>query len=226
MQIDGGPGSTPRLTKGDRTRRAMLETTLDLLDELGVHGVTLQVLGERMGMHPTSIYRYFASVDDLLAEAHVTLLDDLATTLVLPEDPRERLLAMSVAVRDHLHRRPGAAGLFAVVGGDRVAGTALVTSTLAALRDLGVAESDVAVSYQALESYVLGTILYDYAGAPDHVVLRRERFAAVGDSALADVSASDAGVDALNERAFRLGLEALLDRIARPQSTGKKSQRY
>ena len=212
MSADAAP--SPRLTKGERTRRAMLETTVDLLDEVGVQGLTLQVLGERLEMHPTSIYRYFPSVDDLLAEAHVTLLDDLAAQLVLPEDPRERLIAMSVAVREHFHRRPGAAVLFAVTGGDRISGTALVKSTLAALRELGVAKRDLAVSYQALESYVLGTILYDFAGAPDHVVLRRERLAAVGDPALEDACVSDAGVDALNERAFLLGLEALLDRIA------------
>lgn len=204
---------TPRLTKGDRTRRAMLETTIDLLDEVGVQGLTLQVLGERLGMHPTSIYRYFPSVDDLLAEAHVTLLDDLAAQLVLPEDPRERLIEMCVAVREYFHHRPGAAVLFAVTGGDRVAGTALVTSTLAALRDLGVPERHLAVSYQSLESYVVGTMLYDFAGAPDHVVLRRERLSAVGDPALAHACASDRAADRLNEKAFRFGLESLLDGI-------------
>ena len=211
MATDVAP--TPRLTKGERTRRAMLETTVDLLDEVGVQGLTLQLLGERLDMHPTSIYRYFSSVDDLLAAAHVTLLDDLAAQLVLPDDPRERLIEMCVAVREHFHERPGAAVLFAVTGGDRVAGTALVTATLAALRDLGVPERHLAVSYQSLESYVVGTMLYDFAGAPDHVVLRRERLSAVGDPALVHACASDRASDRLNEKAFRFGLEALLDGI-------------
>lgn len=201
------------MSKGDRTRRLMLQTTVDLLEEVGFQGLTLQLLGERLGLHPTSIYRYFSSVDDLLAQAHVTLLDDLAAQLVLPEAPRERLIAMSLAVREFFHRRPGAAVLFTVTGGDRVAGTTLVALTLSALRELGVAKSDLAVAYQSLETYVVGSMLYDFSGAPDHVVLRRERLAAVGDPALAGASGSDRSVDRLNEKAFRFGLEALLDRI-------------
>lgn len=201
------------MSKGDRTRQAMLEATLDLLDESGTGGVSLQVLGERLGMHPTSIYRYFSSVDDLLAASLEFLLSKFDTTSLAPEDPRDRLVSMCTAIRELFHGRPGAAALLAITSGDRVTVTSLAGPIFQALRELGVPESRFAVSYQSLESFVLGSTLFDFSGSPQHLESRRRRHAAVGDPTMNAATVSAARVDAVNEESFRFGLEALLDRI-------------
>lgn len=213
MQADVREGRSPRVTKGDRTRQAMINATLDLLDESGLQSITLQTLGDRLGMHPTSMYRYFTNVEDLLGASLASLLDDLGAGLQLPDEPRDRLAAIALAVRALFHRRPGAAALLVSEAGEELVAPALVTPVLESLRAMGIAEPQVAIAYQAFETHVLGTTLFDFAGAPNHLESRGRRHLAVGDDALDRASDSAAAVDKVNEEAYLLGLEALLDRL-------------
>lgn len=65
-----------RAERKERTRRALLEATLDLLDERGFAGLSLREVARAAGIVPTAFYRHFASLDDLgvsLAEESMRL---------------------------------------------------------------------------------------------------------------------------------------------------------
>ena len=209
-----GSAETPvRVSKGERTRVAMLQTAIDVLDESGLEALTLQAIGERLGLHRTAVYRHFASRDDLLTETMEFLIAQVAEQMTLPAEPRGRIATIALEMRRMFHRHPGAAMIFVTSGGTRASASAMERVVLDALRDMGVAEADLPRTYQALESYAVGSSLFDFAGAPHHLELRRERHAAVDDTAMARVSTSAVQVDAVNEAAFLWGLEALLDHI-------------
>lgn len=213
MSQKGSAPASERMSKGQRTRVAMLQAAIDVLDESGLEGLTLQDIGERLGLHRTAVYRHFASRDDLLAETMEFLITQVAEQLSLPANPRGRIATIALEMRRMFHRHPGAAMIFVTSGGTRASASAMERIVLDALREMGVAEGDLPRTYQALESYAVGTSLFDFAGAPQHLELRRQRHAAVDDPAMARVSTSAVQVDAVNEAAFLWGLEALLDRI-------------
>jgi AcrR family transcriptional regulator len=209
VQAEEVQSSTAALTKGERTRLAMLQAAVDILDEQGPEGLTLQAIGERVDLHPTAVYRHFDSRDHLLAETLGYLIARVSEELTLPEDPRGRIVGVSLALRRMFHRYPGAATIFVTTAGAYAGSAKLQRSVIDALRELGVPEADLAETYQMLESYVVGASLFDFAAAPHHLESRRERHAAAADPALDHLS-SPARVDANNEAAFRRGLERLL----------------
>jgi AcrR family transcriptional regulator len=206
------------LTKGERTRLAMLQAAIEILDEQGPEALTLQAVGERVDRHPTAAYRHFESRDHLLAETLGYLVAQVAEELTLPEDPRERIMTIGLALRGMFHRYPGASTIFVTTAGAYAGSAQMQLIVLQALRDLGVSEADLATTYQMVESYVVGASLFDFAAAPHHLESRRERHAAVGDPAMERIAGSAAQIDAHNEAAFHSGLTRLLGSLGKSQS--------
>jgi AcrR family transcriptional regulator len=209
----GASSATQPARKGERTRLAMLQAAIDILDESGPDALTLQTLGERLGLHRTAVYRHFANRDALLAEAMEHLIAEVADGITLPADPRGRILTIALAMRRMFHRFPGASMILVTTGGVRPASSQMEGVVLQSLRELGVPDADLPVVYQAMESFTIGGPLFDFFGAPLHLETRRERHAAVGDPGLNRITSSSARIDANNEAAFLWGLEALLDQV-------------
>ena len=207
----------PALTKGERTRRSMLQAAVDILDEQGPDGLTLQAIGERVDLHPTAAYRHFEGRDHLLAETLGYLTARVSEDMTLPDNPRERIMTIALAMRGMFHRYPGASTILVTTAGAYAGSTQMQRVVLQAMRDLDVLEDDIAVGYQMLESYVAGASLFDFAAAPDHLESRRQRHAVAGDPAL-DRLDSAALVDANNEAAFRAGVGRLIDSLGKSQS--------
>jgi len=205
-----------RLTKGERTRLAMLQAAVDILEEQGPEGLTLQAIGDRVDLHPTAAYRHFDNREHLLAETLSYLVAQVGRSLRLPDDPAGRIMTIGLAMRGMFHRYPGASTIFATTAGAYAGSAQMQRLVLQAMRELGVPEADLAASYQMIESYVVGASVFDFSAAPLHLATRRERHAAVGDPAL-DL-ANDAHVDAANEAAFRRGLSTLLASLGKSQS--------
>jgi AcrR family transcriptional regulator len=195
----------------------MLQAAVDILDEQGPEGLTLQAVGERVDRHPTAAYRHFESRDHLLAETLNHLITQVAESLTMPEDPRDRIVTVALSLRRMFHRYPGASTIFVTTAGTYAGSVQMQLVVLTALRDLGVPEADLATTYQMLESYIVGASLFDFAAAPHHLESRRERHAALGDPAMGGVSGSAAQIDANNEAAFHQGLRVLLARAGKSQ---------
>lgn len=192
----------------------MLRTAIEILDEGGLEGLTLQEIGSRLGKHHTAVYRYFRSRDELLAEVIAYLLAAIAIEAALSDDPRERIIDAATGLRAMFREHPAASTVMMTIGGQPAESLGSTRIILDAMRELGVPDKQLLRSYQALESYVIGACLFDFSGAPDHLEMRRQRFAATGDPTLAKRIRSVADVDRLNEEAFTWGLRALLERIA------------
>jgi AcrR family transcriptional regulator len=207
----------PALTKGEHTRQAMLQAAVDILDGQGPEALTLQAVGERVDRHPTAAYRHFDSRDHLLAEALAYLITRTSETLTLPDDPRGRIVSVALALRQMFHRLPGASTIFVTTPGAYAGSAHLQLLVIGALRDLGVPETDIAETYQMLESYIVGASLFDFAAAPHHLESRRVRHAATGDPAMGQVTRSAVRIDANNEAAFLSGLTRLLGSLGKSQ---------
>ncbi|MGW3498376.1 TetR/AcrR family transcriptional regulator [Streptomyces sp. NPDC001020] len=78
----------------------------DLLVKGGPSAVSLRAISREMGMTPSALYRYYPSLEALLADVRSDLFQELgkATTLardgVAGDDPLPRLMAMARAFRD------------------------------------------------------------------------------------------------------------------------------
>src|SRR3954452_5661072 len=77
-------------------RCAVIRSTLELVAEHGFHGAPMAVVAERAGVAAGTIYRYFASKDDLINEVYHYLEERFFSTMMEnypEEDPvRERFL--------------------------------------------------------------------------------------------------------------------------------------
>ncbi len=76
MTPDGGPAATPRPTKGERTRQAIITAATELFRERGFRETSLGDIGAAAGVSGPAIYRYFSSKGELLS----VLIEEAAIT--------------------------------------------------------------------------------------------------------------------------------------------------
>ena len=88
-------------SRSERTRRAILDATRELLAEQGVGRLTVEGVAARSGVAKTSIYRRFRGKDEL---ALAVLIDMVETVTATPDlgDTREELRVFVTAVVDIL----------------------------------------------------------------------------------------------------------------------------
>ena len=95
---DVEPGGESRRGPGrprdERVDRAILHETLELLAEVGPTGLSVEEVASRAGVGKTTIYRRFATKDDLLVAALASLNEALPTEL--PDGPVRDLLVLMV----------------------------------------------------------------------------------------------------------------------------------
>lgn len=80
------------MSKGEDTRRSILQQALDLSSEVGLEGLTFGALAKRVGMSKSGLYAHFASKEDLqckVLDAAAARFVDLVISRVLKQ-PRGR----------------------------------------------------------------------------------------------------------------------------------------
>lgn len=199
------------MSKGSETQAEIIRAAREYVEANGAGDLTLRVLGEQLGMHHTAMYRHFKNKDELLAAVFLQLSGDLLTQNAGIKDPKKRLLALGLEMRKVQARYPELSASLATSSGGGEVGAALQQRILDCLRQMGVSEKNIAVRYQAIESFVNGASYYDFAGAPTHIETRRSRHRGVGDPALDSSTRTDADTERLTEEAFAWGLSALLE---------------
>ncbi len=163
-------------------------------------------------MHHTALYRYFSTKDDLLSAVFVRLSEGILHDTAASSAPlRERLRQLCSGLRGMFHSYPSLAPAVVVTAGSLPQAQAFQVQIVGMLREMGVAESDLVRSYQALETHVIGGSYYDYTSAPDHLSQRRTRYREANDGSLDQFSRKDADIDALNEATFAWVLDLILD---------------
>jgi AcrR family transcriptional regulator len=180
------------------------------VDQFGLESLTMRALGEDLGAHFTALYRHFRNKDELLSAMFELVISEIASEVDSTNpDPLARIRSVALAFRKSLHNHPALVGTIVSTRGTE-ATFAIQRQIASDMLELGVPKDEVAAKYQALESYVFGASMFDYLGAPDHLEHRLERYKQVRDG-IFDASVSQrSDVDAHNEKAFSLGLEAIL----------------
>jgi AcrR family transcriptional regulator len=136
-------------------RAAVLAASLVLADELGLAAVTMQGVGDRLGVTPMALYRHVGNKADLLDG----LVECILLEVPLPDsgDPwPDRLTALARGARQAALRHPQVFPLLlqraAVTPGARRARDVVY----AALREAGLAEPDVVQLERVLATVMLG----------------------------------------------------------------------
>jgi AcrR family transcriptional regulator len=86
------PGQTARPTRRARSDEAILKAARELLDERGVHGLTIEGVADRSGVAKTTIYRRYRGRNDLALAVLVNMTAGFRAPADLG-DTRKELLA-------------------------------------------------------------------------------------------------------------------------------------
>lgn len=208
-----------------RTTRSaddFVAAAVEIADEQGLEALNTRVLGERLGTHPTAVYRHFRDWDSLL----LAVTDELMGRLTGPvfaameaaPTPRDALLMLVRAFRAAARAQPPLARMIlSILEADSVVPTPnlhrVTAAIIAQLRAMGLEGADLTRAHQAAESTAMGAILFDFSGYPRHLAHRRARRQAVPVAEFTVSAATDEAVDATNEDAFEFSVNAVLDAI-------------
>ena len=84
---------------------------LEIIDELGLEGLSLQRVARRMGVKAPSLYHHFSGKSDLLAEVARCMLLDIEAPRPDPEHWEDTFVELCVATRRNILKHPHAAPL-------------------------------------------------------------------------------------------------------------------
>lgn len=191
---------------------AVIRAALDLLNEVGVDGLTTRKLAERLGVQQPALYWHFKNkriLLDRLAEA--MLIENHTYSLPKPEDDwrsflignarsfRRALLAYRDGARIHAGTRPS------------VSQFNTAETQLRFLCESGFATNEAAHALMTISYYIVGSVLEQQAGEADECERRDEK---PGETLLATPFLAEAMRQfekAGPEAAFEYGLAAILD---------------
>ncbi|MET9254537.1 TetR/AcrR family transcriptional regulator [Streptomyces sp. NPDC048182] len=184
-----GAGGSPRRTaparpgRPGRRRLVDRERVLDTVAELGFHEITVSSVAQRLGLRPSTLYRYFATREELLADAvDARFADPPGPAAEDGADWRGCLAAHAWGLWEVYAGHPGLAQAVTALPTTPPALTRRIDGAAARLLDLGFAAADAVLAVDvvgelALDTFLLGRIAgkpHGGAGGED----RRARVAA------------------------------------------------
>lgn len=196
----------------EHTHEEFVDAAMRIVDAEGLDALTARRLGKEVGVSYTAVYTYFATREDLMG----ALVDRLSAEIVADiaprsESVRDQLLAISGSSRRALARHPNLAGVFATATGDATTGNEATLYVVGLLEQAGLSGRDLVTAYRIIESYVFGSTVFDLGAAPQHLSIRRRRYAFTGHPDFTAVAKSDKAIGEHNDEAFERGFELLLD---------------
>ena len=195
-----------------------------LVHARGFEALTSRNLGEAMGVHSTAIYRHFPQWDLLVLAVTDALFGEVIARdgpqVAAVKEPRARILAMCALVRDEVRRQPDLAdNLLQIAAAPISVATpnldSIVRIVVTSLQQMGLTGASLLTAYQALEDLVVGSLASSYAGHPRHLDNRLGRRRLVGIAEVTEQVQSTADVDRINDQAFWLAANAVLDACER-----------
>ncbi|QIS10592.1 TetR/AcrR family transcriptional regulator [Nocardia arthritidis] len=148
-------GERKRSGKQRLSRTGILDAAQQIIDDLGVPGLTMRSLAARLDADPTAVYRHFRNKDALLAALADAALAEVIDHTAGEGEWRESLRTIADRLRSLVRRRPE---LVAIITGAPIT-SATLTATAAILRLLrtaGLSAADAERGFSAVLSYVLG----------------------------------------------------------------------
>jgi AcrR family transcriptional regulator len=144
-------------------RESVLSAALDLADADGLAAVSMRAVADRLGVTPMALYRHVGDKDGLLDGLVERLLIELP-----PPDPglpwRDRLALLAEEMRITARRHPQVFPLLLLRSAKTVAARKRREAIYQALRDAGVADSDVPRIERVLSTFALAFATSEAAG--------------------------------------------------------------
>src|SRR3954468_11356615 len=204
-----------------RSFENIVSVAADLVDELGVDGVNMRLLAERLETGTATLYRHVTGKDELM----VYVLDSRMGEIVAADDAstarpgtwREALERIAFAYRRFLSAHPNVLPL--LVGRLPIGPHALTIRerSLAALTERGFSQELAARAFTTLLQYVVGSAVTQAGSpAPDEAAAIRDYYRSLDAAAYPHVAAAaDALTHTPSEAGFAEGLDIVLDGIDR-----------
>jgi AcrR family transcriptional regulator len=196
----------------EHSREEFLNAALAIVDAEGLEALTLRRLGAEVGVSYTAVYTYFENRDTLIG----TLVNNLSAEIITGvkisgTTPHEIILAIGIATRQTLSNHPLLVPAFTHAGAEMEEEESSTISIIATLLEqAGLSGKDLVLAYRAIESFVLGSTVFDLGAAPQHLSTRQRRYRASNHPDFMAVAKTDKSLNAHNEEAFVLGLAGLL----------------
>lgn len=193
-------------------RDGYVAEALAFVDAHGFDALTLRSLGEALGASHTAIYRHFPDRDALLtAVAEHLVTRALAVPPPADAAPRERIVHRFARIKAEFSAHPNVVVPSSTTGGPRPALLEWCRQVVGDLEAMGLAGERLVLAFRLLESFGVGTTMFDLGGAPDHLELRRLRLRALEHPAFDAGTRTADEVGTTNDAAYELGLRVLLD---------------
>lgn len=194
-----------------RTRSEVISVALELVERHGLEALTLRDLGTALGVGHTSVYTHFKDKQELI-DALVAYASVDVTASNVPEGagPRTQLCDLAMRARQAFTKHLRLAPALLQASGEVTATHQLSRAILGELTRAGLEGRRLIVAYRTLENYIIGTSIFDFGGAPDHLATRVARQQSIDPATFASV-ATEASADALNHEAYMTGFDLLLD---------------
>ena len=189
-----------------------VSAAVQFVDEHGFGALTMRSLGEALGVDPTAVYRHFANKDALISGVLDALIKEIFTES--PEEidePVQWLREVAWVARRVFESHPTIANAVLSGSGGLPHLVLLSAKIVSALEMLGLHGDRLVFCYQALEGFVLGSVVFDLLGAPEHLEIRRLRHRMLNHAAFDNLTRTEEEVQQFSHRAFELGVNALLD---------------
>ncbi len=92
-------------------QQQILDTTLDIIAEKGLGGVSTSEIAQRVGIVPSALYRHFESkealIDALLDRTHMILFENVRKMTLKKSDPKEDLKSLFLLHLEFIRQNPG-----------------------------------------------------------------------------------------------------------------------
>lgn len=196
----------------EHTHQEFVDAAIRIVDAEGLDALTARRLGKEVGVSYTAVYTYFATREDLMG-ALVDFISAEVITGIVPrtDSVRDQLIAIARSARRALARHPHLAAVFATASRGAQQGNEATLYVVGLLEQAGLTGRDLVTAYRIIESFVFGTTVFDLGAAPQHLSVRRLRYAVTGHPDFKSVATSDKAVGKHNDEAFERGIELILD---------------
>ncbi|WP_406146573.1 TetR/AcrR family transcriptional regulator [Streptomyces sp. NBC_01012] len=162
----GGRGTAARAV--GRPRRldpdVMVATARRIVEEEGLAALTMRRVAKELGSTPMALYHYVQDKDELLM---LTLSGTAATfpRPELPDDPRERLVAVAAHMHDIIARIPWVLDILALGGLTDHDALWMVEEIIDCAQACGLSPARSVRAYRTIWNYVYGDLVFRRAAA-------------------------------------------------------------
>lgn len=195
----------------EHTHEEFVDAAIRIVDAEGLEALTARRLGKEVGVSYTAVYTYFATREDLMGALVDRVSAEIVAGIVSPGDSvRDQLIAIGSSSRRALAKHPQLAAVFATASTEAKQGNEATLFVVRLLEQAGLTGRDLVTAYRIIESYVFGVTVFDLGAAPQHLSIRRRRYAFTGHPDFKAVAKSDKAIGDHNDEAFERGLELIL----------------